>query len=462
MDRLTPIVLRSLVFSSFLLCALEARGQVVPGSDAVLFVVEGQAVTASGSSGTPLAQIGGTDLVHFSPFVFLSAEKVQTNAHLNAILGDHDADGDFAENFIGSFDALDVPFLPAPKNKTRTIYDYVFSTSLDFAPILDGDVFRFVAGGPAGDSVQVVFSEAQFVAAVGADDGDVDVDAFCQDVQGDVYFSFAADELVGGSPVPDGAVFFVPASAITYDGDGVAVAVTPGSAVVVLDEPDVDALVQNSPVAHTNAVGDVTALALDLNAGTFVGADGAAHPNLVLSGEALGPNLISTIGGGTIATGNFGAPLGAANPNPFVLGLGAMTGHLGAVTMKEDFGRALTTDVFDPEVVYPGETFVEWEVGNAVPNSTILFFVDTFFGAPGGRPTSTFVFGKVYPEIYPFPVAWNLVFALPTDSLGIAKLTGTLTHPISPYVLIGQPYDAGAPLVGFPEQLGAPAAIWFP
>src|SRR5690606_28593488 len=128
----------------------------------------------------------------------------------------------------------------------RTVYRYVFSTSEDFDIAHDGDLFRFLPGGPAGDSIQRMLREGLILAAMGDVGGDVDVDAFTQDITGNLFLSFAEDEVVNGTPVQDGGVVMLPSSAITYGVFGEVTALTPGSAVVILDEPALDAMVVNS------------------------------------------------------------------------------------------------------------------------------------------------------------------------------------------------------------------------
>lgn len=448
---------------SLLLCfGGSAIAQIVPGTNAVIFSVNDAATSFSGSSGTSLADMKPTDLVHFAPFANLSAEKIQTNALYNVLMGDEDGDGDFDENFVGSIDAVGILRLPAEPAKLRTVYSYLFSTSEDFDIALDGDVFRFIAGGPAGDTMQRMLREGSIRSAIGDVGGDVDTDAFTQDIVGNIYISFAEDEVVNGTPVGDGGVVLLPAASLTYGPFGDVVSVLPNSAVVVLDESDVDTMVAASGLLFAATVGDLSCLEIDVSGGTFLGLDGLNHPNLYFSGESLGASILSTKNGGSFAIGNFGFPLATPNPNAGNLGLGSITGGIDALAIREDYGRALTIDVPDGEVTYPGETHVEWNVGNCVPNSMVLVLIDPFLTTPGARPTSTYVVGKAYPEIYTFPVGWNLVFMVPSDANGVATLQGTLTHTVLQNLLIAQAYDPGLPVFGFPEQLGAPGGIFFP
>ncbi|MBI4879490.1 MAG: hypothetical protein HY812_07515 [Planctomycetes bacterium] len=454
------------ILATGILCALATAARadiVVPGPDGIIYVANGTALTSSGSSGTALGTCGPTDVVHFQPVFTFSAEKILTNATINVLLGDHDGDGDHFENILGGIDAIDLLRVPVQPSVTRTVYEYVYSASDPFAGVANGSIFRFVPGFAAGDFIEVVLSEAQILAAIGQGLGDAaNTDAFTQDDNGNVYLSFADDELVNTVLVGDGGVVMIPGSALTYSPAGVVTAVVSGSAVLLLNEADVDAMIVTAGLLTASAVGDLSCLAIDTVGKTFIGLDGQAHPNLFFSGESLGPVVFTTDAGGAFGVTSFGAPLGAPTPDLFQYGLASMSGGIGALTVLGDTGRPLAMDVPDGEIAYPGETLVEWDVGNCVPNSVVLFLVKVFPGTPGNQPTALQVWGKIYPEIFTYPVGWNLVFFLPTDFNGVAVLQGTLTHSISPYVLVGQAYDPGNALFPIPEQLGAPGAIWFP
>jgi len=83
----------------------------------------------------------------------------------------------------------------------------IFSTPSNWAGFLDGDVLGFGVGG-----LEVVLAEADVALAVGASDGNIDVDAIHRDADGTWIFSLADNEasntLSGDDPgtIKDGAV----------------------------------------------------------------------------------------------------------------------------------------------------------------------------------------------------------------------------------------------------------------
>ncbi|MFH0944025.1 MAG: hypothetical protein V2A76_02405 [Planctomycetota bacterium] len=441
---------------------LSASAQIVPGPDAAIFVLNGSGTTASGSSGTVLANLGPTDVVSFQPVFTFSCEKILTNVTIDTILGDHDADGVFAENFIGSFDAIDILKVPAPPLEIRNVFSFVFSTSESFGGVSKGSVFRFVPGASGGDFVQSVLLESQILSAVGQTSGvdALDTNAFTQDVAGNIYLSFADDEMVNGTLVGDGGVVMIPAAAMTFAGSGVVLTVTSGSAVLLLNEADVDAMVANTGLTTSSTIGDLTCLAIDANAQTFIGLDGQPHPNLYFSGESLGPVVLTTKNNGEFATTGSGPPLGAAVPNLGHFGLGSMSGGIGALTVQPETGRALVTDVVDGEVNYPSENWVEFDIGNCTPGQSIALFFSLQPAIPGYQPIGSTIHGRWFPQFYAVPTYG--VAQVPADFNGVAVIGGPLGHPLSGWILLAQPYDFGSTLFGLPAQLGAPSMIHFP
>lgn len=442
-----------------------ASAQITPGPDSPVFVVNDTGLTASGSSGTVLANLGPTDVAHFLPVFSFSAEKILTDSSVNAVLGDHDGDGDHHEDgFYGGFDAIEVLRVPEPPIEIRTMYSYVYSTTAAFSGVTPGSVFRFIAGGAAGDSVEVVLSEDQIVSALGQTVGfdSVDTDAFTQDEEGNLFLSFQEDEMVNAVLCGDGGIVKIPSTALTYSGTGVVTAVTAASALVILNETDVDAMVVASGYLPKATVDDVSCLAIDANGGLFTGIDGGSHPNLYFSGESMGPAVLSTDSGGSLATTGQGAPLAAPNPNLFHFGLGSMSGGLGALTVLPDTGRPLVIEVVDGELPWPTETWVEYDIGNLTPGNLVALLLKGFPADPGDQPTSVPINNLVYPQLYTIPMNPNGVIILMADFNGIAKLADNITHDISPIVLLGQPFDPGSALFQTPRQLGAPATIYFP
>lgn len=464
------------VFGCALLLALaqSASAQIIPGGVQLVFAPNGSATTQSGSSGTVLGTAGPNDLLSTTPLFTASAEKVLTLATANALLGDEDFDGDHFEDILGGIDAVEVlrfpPSFPFNPFAPVIVYDYVFSSVNSFGGssatvdnptrgAANGSIFRIVPGAGLGDSVEIVLSEQQILSAIGqgAPGDDVDTDAFAQDDFGNVFLSFADDELLNGTPIGDGALIMLDTSALSYAPNGVVTGVVAGSAVLLLGESEVDAMVANSGLTTASAIGDLSALTFDYNnGGTFLGLDGNAHPNLLFAGESLGPVVLTTDSGGSIGFAN-GIPVGSATPNPADLGLGSMTGGIGALTMVDDKLRAIAIDEVDGEVDFiGGENLVEWDIGNCFPDASVVFVIGVSPGAPGAQPTSVYTFGYTFPTFFPVPVITNLVFNIPTDSNGIAVFSAILPHSISPHVLVVQAFDPNN------FQLSAPAAMWFP
>lgn len=166
------------------------------------------------------------------------------------------------------------------------------SLGSDEAGFKDGDVFRGGAGG-----FSVFRSEAEFIAAAGASDGNVDVDAFQLDPDGTILFSFADNEasafLSGDDPgvVKDGDVLAWPAGAAT--------------AVVLLTEAQVNQLVTvalGSP--SVLATSDTTALARDPQSGEVLFA--------VQSPTANDATVFTTALGGAVVEGQAESDFGFA------------------------------------------------------------------------------------------------------------------------------------------------------
>jgi hypothetical protein len=453
--------------------SVSASAQIIGGGFTFVYATDGAGTTISGSSGTPLANIGPGDVLQFAPGLVVSTEKIHTAATTNALLGDEDGDGDHFESIFGAIDALE--YLHYPPNMVPfpfgnlTDHDVVWSVresfggsgaSTDNAPhgAADGSLFRFVADAN-GNRVQILLAETAILGAIGQSAGlgdDIDVDAFAQDDMGNVYLSFDEDELVNGNPVQDGSVVVLPIGALTVQPDGTITAVASNSAVELLNESDLDAMIVATGIAGTQQIGDLRDVVMDPGGGTFLGRDGQFYPHLMFITENQGPNVFSTANGGRFGQLNF-VPTGTVNSAPATLGFATFSGALSALAITDDRPRALTCDVYDGEVDWlGGETHVEWDIGNCTPNSPVIFIIGISPGTPGIQTISAPILGKVYPEFLPIPIVHNLVFTLPSDANGILQFNAVLTHSISPHVLIAQAYDVGS------DQLGAPGAMWFP
>ena len=124
-------------------------------------------------------------------------------------LGDLNGDGLFDEP--DDLDALELVAPAAGKPMTAGVY---FSLVSDQGTILDGDIVRFNPAQPGG-GVEVVYSESFLVSAVGADDGNIDVDGMAFQPDGSLLFSLAEDESIGSGSmvVEDDAVWILASGA---------------------------------------------------------------------------------------------------------------------------------------------------------------------------------------------------------------------------------------------------------
>jgi hypothetical protein len=159
------------------------------------------------------------------------------------------------------------------------------------AGFLDGDVLRGSASG-----FQVFLSEADFITACGATDGNVDVDAFHLEPNGRVLFSFAENEasafLSGNTPgvIADGAVLtWMPSQ---------------GTADILYRESEIDALV-SAALGSATTTGEVKAVSRDPNTGAllFTVQSPSAHDASIFSDESGGMLLA----GMEESTWNFGS-----------------------------------------------------------------------------------------------------------------------------------------------------------
>jgi hypothetical protein len=162
------------------------------------------------------------------------------------------------------------------------------SMPVDQAGFLDGDVLRF---GPGG--LEIYIPESFFVLLTGASDGNVDVDAFHEDPDGTLVFSFADNEnsvvLSGDNPgvIGDGDVLvWDPATAL---------------ATILYTESQINAMV-SAALGVTTSTTDTTGLARDPASGELLFS--------VLSPTAEDATVFSTAGGGSRLAGHEEASFG--------------------------------------------------------------------------------------------------------------------------------------------------------
>lgn len=107
-------------------------------------------------------------------------------------LGDGDGDGVLDEP--NDIDALEIITTGPGEPVAAGIY---FSLVSDQFGYRDGDILRFDPSGTQGP-IETAFDEAGLAAALGIDDGNLDVDALTFSADGSLLFSVAEDETTGG------------------------------------------------------------------------------------------------------------------------------------------------------------------------------------------------------------------------------------------------------------------------
>ncbi len=226
--------------------AVRARRALVPalscaGVLSVLGVANAQQVVVSMSGATTVASgaVEDEELLVVDPSG--APRKFLSNATLSLYFGDRNHDGFF--DVPNDIDAL--AFLPHVPGQPM-IRSAVFSLLTDQNGIKDGDIVRFDPSDPV-DGLDVMFPESVLITAIGATDGNIDVDAIAFGPDGSLYFSLAEDETVGPNLVvmQDETVFVLPPGA--------------GTANVYFTATQMEAFAQHA-LNITSAIGDVMSL----------------------------------------------------------------------------------------------------------------------------------------------------------------------------------------------------------
>lgn len=445
----------------------------LPAQHTILFAVDGNETTLANANGSVEAGLIREDEVgmvtpragRYSASVFLSMGAQWS------FLGDADADGRLCDaSTTGPGDDTDAVMVKrhigAPIG-TITPRDVFFSKEGDAgfaAGFEDGDVFRYDAQG----TIEVFVREADLLGAIGqAATGDIDVDAICQAANGDLFLSFDLDEAVNGKTAEDGGLVYIPAAAITYDGQGNVTALAAASAVLVATEQQMDLLVANSgmltSVGGAPSYTELTALEIDPAGGTWNPPEEPTLtlPNLLFawSGFSNDGAVLSTAGGGSIAVINSRALASTVATTGVQIGLLPDSTGLGGL-----MGLALIPAQADELVVenYPVNLitsstilYTEQQVSGATPGTALAFLVS--FG-PTATGSSLMAFS--------IPGFGGQVFELGTlvvTSTGVADTEGYARQAlIMPSILVGsganlcwQVFDAGS------FSFGTPAAMQF-
>lgn len=167
---------------------------LVFGSSAAADVVP--QIVVSTSDAATLPGLGGADdeeLLVVAPGQV--PRKFLNDQTLALYFGDRDGNGVIDEP--NDVDALELVGVAAGTPVVAGVY---FSLLTDQSGIKDGDVLRFDPGDVV-DGLEIAYSEQSLVAAIGAVDGNIDVDALAFGADGSLWFSLAEDEATGPSSV---------------------------------------------------------------------------------------------------------------------------------------------------------------------------------------------------------------------------------------------------------------------
>ncbi len=403
--------------------------------------------TLSGSGATVLNQLrpNETSVIEWGALgcVGLSAEKWAPRTAYHTMAGDENADATYFNPAIfGSVDALmtTVPMTISGLENQRTVFWSVsaaMGNNISANPFRPGDVARIIRAGFVDGQVEYFMRQEQFNQALGlALATPIDIDAITFSPQFGVFFSLDSDIVcnTGCGPVlvQDGAVIAIPQAALTYTFDMRIAGVLPNSALVVLTEAQIDAMVVNAQV--TNRFGACLLNAVDLESLDFAFA-GTINtmfactaslpvfaPNFIFSVETgTGASLLTTAGGGQIWNGPcspMGRPCGTGPTLGVQSGIRPVSGNIGAASYVNAFTLAHTNRyVLEPQnhvlSVFPfgapaGSTNID--VGSPFPWN--LIFIEL---VPATVPNSlpAFPFSQLFfPDVY----VPSLFFYTPTPS----------------------------------------------
>ncbi|MBL8732501.1 MAG: hypothetical protein JNN13_09050 [Planctomycetes bacterium] len=291
--------------------------------------------TLSGSGGTVLQTLQPNEIVHLDrnqPCPGASAEKFSPRTCFHTMAGDENGDGQYWNPAIfGTIDALATPIGGTPISSgvnARSVFwspSVAMGTTISGLPLRPGDVGRIV-NTPSDGQVEYFMRQEQFDQALGLPiTTAIDIDAITFQPGLGVYFSLDTDIIAftacGPTLIRDGDVVCVPDWAITWTSDFRVASVLPNSAVVVINEAQMDNFVLAANVTDkfgvclTNTV-DLEGLEIDWQGtmSTVVPCPGAVVqvPDFIFSTETMtGASLLTTNGGGTIYQGLCG-PAGRA------------------------------------------------------------------------------------------------------------------------------------------------------
>jgi hypothetical protein len=384
----------------------------------------------------------------------------------NALFGDDDGDGDFFEHAMGEMDAIALhpKYVPSGFGSPE-LFDFVYSSEFDFGsswpvPVKDGSLWRLVKGTPAGGPVIKVFLDESVLQTGLGTTGDIDTDAVAFDASGTLYLSFRDLVKIHGDvvPVDDGGVVAFPPAVITYDAAGNITSLGVDTVVVVLNEPDVDALVAMIGLdgGLTTTIGDLESLDVDPAGGLFVGVGGILWPNLIFGGSNIGPRVLTTGSNiGAIALLN-GLPLGdVPAPVGFWLGLDGLGSDVGSMVVIPDRDDPLCVDLEGEGLSNVDPTDVLW-LGNGTPFGTALLIAKLGPTAAGSNFPSAGLGPQFrFPAFYVAP--FFTILPLPIDPMGRIPVPSVFPPMTFDVNIIVQFAD----ITFAPPELSAPVNIFF-
>jgi hypothetical protein len=324
-------------------------------------------------------------------------------------VGDNDTDGQYVEDTtVGSGPAnnLDAVFIKAGTVGPVTPRDVYFSIASATSPTTDdlpgvvnvSDVLRYSAQG----AIEKFLTQAQLNVACGltSTSTTMNLDALCQSVAGDLFFSLATTTTVNGTSMVDGDLLYIPASAINYDVDGNVSTITGGTAVRLATDSQMIAMATASgykssvggTISPTSTSFDISGLEMDPNGGTWVSPeDLQSYPNVIFCWDDFSNDgaLISTNGGGTIATIN-GVPMASLvatqgtqiGMQPTTTGIFGPSGF--ALIPMQQHTHSLLNYPRNLHTAGTGDTLVQLQVSGGTPFGFTILAWSPESTVPGG------------------------------------------------------------------------------
>ena len=493
--RVQP-TMHHLLLAAATIAALSSTVAAQAPQKSLLFTGRFPFVSLDATNERPGGSVNALDEFDFSwvtPAQGAFARSLRPATAHQALLGDGDSDGNYLKfyNFKTYFEALQFGgVFVKHADKQNLSSDRVYFTVRDnvatkqfevqtnsgTAPqvLRPGDFVRLLPNG----NVEIFLNADQLDVAAGlppaGQSSTKGAHALAQDAQGNLYYSpvQGGHWVNGNGPTPvfanDGAICFVPASAINYDAQGNVQAIAPNSARLLWEEigvgsspsgTSVRGMVLNSggmardgtPLQVTGVFGKVSGLDLDPNGGLATPAypdnTGAFPqvPNLVFCSDAgsYGGTIFSTNNNGSLATLNgvlcgsniasvpatgswLGVQLDLVNFQPSLMGLQVVDAVQAQpfVLDAPSFGAITTTA---PAILVDGNTtpltvaFLLASLGPAGPGGTFLSIPSS------SLPIAPLLLPGSFSAVYPFAASQTLGLAV-TDANGYFAYSSTNPH----------------------------------